>query len=70
MPSIDLQDSDRVALSSAAEIGRAAGLTVEFGGDALQEYPEQGASELIGFGIAAVVLFITFGSLIAAGLPC
>jgi putative drug exporter of the RND superfamily len=55
VPSIDLQDSDREALSSAADIGREAGLTVEFGGDALQEYPEQGASELIGLRLPALL---------------
>ena len=52
-----------------AAAGRASGLTVEVGGDALQALPEQGASEAIGILIAAVVLFITFGSFVAAGLP-
>ena len=36
---------------------------------ALQPIPEQAASEAIGIAIAAVVLLITFGSFIAAGLP-
>ena len=36
----------------------------------MQQMPETGGkSELIGIGIAALVLIITFGSLIAAGLP-
>jgi len=65
----DLTEADREALLTAAETGRAAGVTVEMGGDALQPAPEQGASEAIGILIAAVVLFITFGSFIAAGLP-
>jgi RND superfamily putative drug exporter len=55
-------------LYEAAETGRAAGLTVELGGDALEEEEELG-SELIGLGIAAAVLIITFGSLAAAGMP-
>ncbi|MFT2018740.1 MMPL family transporter [Streptomyces sp. 796.1] len=43
--------------------------TVEVGGDALEAMPEQGATEIIGIAISAVVLIITFGSLVAAGLP-
>ncbi len=48
---------------------RDAGLSVEVGGDALQATPETGSTEVIGIAVAAVVLVITFGSLIAAGLP-
>lgn len=65
----ELTEADRAALTSAADTGRAAGLTVEAGGDALQEQGEQGLGEVIGFLVAAVVLLITFGSLVAAGLP-
>ncbi|TCC20643.1 MMPL family transporter [Kribbella sindirgiensis] len=57
------------AVADAVEPARAAGLTVEFGGDALQGQGEQPLTEVIGIGVAAVVLLITFGSLIAAGLP-
>lgn len=56
-------------LSEAVEPARDAGLTVEMAGDALVEEFEQGAQELIGLGIAAIVLIITFGSFVAAGLP-
>ncbi|MFE5816504.1 MMPL family transporter [Streptomyces sp. NPDC056479] len=66
---MELQDSSREALEDAAQDARDAGLTVEVGGDALQTTPETGATEIIGIGVAAVVLVITFGSLIAAGLP-
>ncbi|MBW8487668.1 MMPL family transporter, partial [Actinomadura parmotrematis] len=69
VPSIDVTDASRDALKAAAEPGEAAGLQVEMGGDATQTTPEQGAGEVIGLAIAAVVLVITFGSLIAAGLP-
>ncbi|WP_249998393.1 MMPL family transporter [Actinoplanes sp. M2I2] len=69
VPAAEVTDVDREALLAAAETGRDAGLTVEAGGDALQSEPEQGLSEVIGFGVAAVVLTITFGSLVAAGLP-
>ncbi|MGW1890216.1 MMPL family transporter [Streptomyces sp. NPDC002004] len=66
---MELKDSSRDALKDAAQDARASGLTVEVGGDALQAVPETGAGEVVGIGIAAVVLVITFGSLLAAGLP-
>ncbi|MGW4728009.1 MMPL family transporter [Streptomyces shenzhenensis] len=66
---MELEDSSRDALNQAADGARDAGLTVEIGGDALNATPETGSSEIIGIAIAAVVLVITFGSLLAAGLP-
>ncbi|WP_328451530.1 MMPL family transporter [Streptomyces sp. NBC_00386] len=66
---MELKDASKDALKTAAEDARHSGLTVEVGGDALQATPETGSSEVIGIAIAAVVLVITFGSLIAAGLP-
>ncbi|MEU7159349.1 MMPL family transporter [Streptomyces chrestomyceticus] len=65
----ELTDEARDALKDAAQHGRDAGLTVEIGGNALQAMPETGATEIIGIVISAVVLVITFGALIAAGLP-
>jgi RND superfamily putative drug exporter len=56
-------------LTEAVAPARAAGLTVELGGEALMEEFEQGAAELIGLAVAALVLIITFGSFVAAGLP-
>ncbi|QEV18555.1 MMPL family transporter [Streptomyces alboniger] len=67
--SMELADEDRDALERTTDDARASGLTVEVGGDALQAVPETGSSEVIGIAVAAVVLVITFGSLIAAGLP-
>ncbi|HEY3481897.1 MAG TPA: MMPL family transporter, partial [Streptomyces sp.] len=67
--STEITDATHTALEKAAKDGRAAGLTVETGGTALQATPETGNSEVIGIGIAAVVLMITFSSLVAAGLP-
>ncbi|NUT02544.1 MAG: MMPL family transporter [Hamadaea sp.] len=64
-----LTDSDREALFDAAQLGRDQGLTVEVGGDALRANPETGIVEVLGIVIAAVVLVVTLGSLIAAGLP-
>ncbi|QEV06816.1 MMPL family transporter [Streptomyces prasinus] len=66
---MELEESSRDSLEDAAESARDAGLTVEVGGDALQAVPATGATEVIGIGVAAVVLVITFGSLVAAGLP-
>ncbi|MET9775450.1 MMPL family transporter [Streptomyces sp. NPDC006367] len=66
---MELEESTKEALEDAAQQARDAGLTVEIGGDALQAVPETGTTEIIGIAVAAVVLVITFGSLIAAGLP-
>ncbi|WP_317443814.1 MMPL family transporter [Streptomyces collinus] len=66
---MELEDSSRDALKAAAQDARDAGLTVEVGGDALTAAPETGSSEIIGIAVAAVVLVITFGSLLAAGFP-
>ena len=49
--------------------GEKAGLKVSLGGNAVEGESASKAAELIGVGVAAVVLVITFGSLIAAGLP-
>ncbi|MEW2218001.1 MMPL family transporter [Streptomyces sp. NPDC006990] len=66
---MELADSTRDDLREAAADARQTGLTVEVGGDALTTTPETGATEIIGIAVAAVVLIITFGSLLAAGLP-
>ncbi|WP_128375933.1 MMPL family transporter [Streptomyces cavernae] len=66
---IELEDSSREALEDVAQEARDSGLTVEVGGDALQAPAESGATEAIGIAVAAVVLVITLGSLVAAGLP-
>ncbi|MGW6924987.1 MMPL family transporter [Streptomyces sp. NPDC054950] len=69
-PGMELKDSTRDALEKAGDDARATGLTVDVGGDALQAGAEPGAiGEVIGLAIAAVVLVITLGSLVAAGLP-
>ncbi|MFP8959542.1 MMPL family transporter [Streptomyces nanhaiensis] len=65
----ELTEESRDELKAAAEDGREAGLTVETGGDAMAAIPHTGAAEVIGVAIAAIVLLITFGSLVAAGLP-
>ncbi|RSS80237.1 MMPL family transporter [Streptomyces sp. WAC06614] len=66
---MELTDEARDALKASGDEARAAGVQVEIGGDALMAAPETGSSEAIGIVIAAIVLVITFGSLVAAGLP-
>ncbi|MFF9718443.1 MMPL family transporter [Streptomyces sp. NPDC014603] len=51
---------------------RQAGAEVEYGGplgELARPAPDDRVSELIGFGVAIVVLLVGFGSVIAAGLP-
>jgi putative drug exporter of the RND superfamily len=57
------------SLTQAAERARQSGLTVEMGGDAVPPSEGFGSGEVIGFLVAGVVLLITFGSLVAAGMP-
>ncbi|WP_314613303.1 MMPL family transporter [Streptomyces stackebrandtii] len=66
---MELTDETREALTQAGQNAQGKGLTVEVGGDALQSMPETGAGEIVGVIIAGIVLVITFGSLVAAGLP-
>ncbi|RBM16899.1 MMPL family transporter [Streptomyces sp. PT12] len=56
-------------LIAAMEGGREAGLAVEASGEVAMGEIEMGGGEVIGIVVAAIVLVITFGSLIAAGLP-
>lgn len=66
----DVDQALRDQIASAADAGRNAGLTVEISGSVVNEAaPPGGATELVGIGVAAVVLALTFGSLVAAGLP-
>ncbi|MGW0581770.1 MMPL family transporter, partial [Streptomyces sp. NPDC002920] len=65
-----LTDTSKDHLRTAIDRARESGLTVETGGTALAEQPAAGGTgEVIGIGIAALVLLVTFGSLAAAGLP-
>ncbi|MFE5298872.1 MMPL family transporter [Streptomyces sp. NPDC056632] len=66
---MELTDASRDALKETGRAAQGQGLTVEIGGDALQSMPETGAGEIVGVIIAGIVLVITFGSLVAAGLP-
>ncbi|WP_415948804.1 MMPL family transporter [Streptomyces sp. KLOTTS4A1] len=66
----ELTDEAREALTKSTDEARTDGYTIETGGDAVMEEPEMGGTaELIGMGVALVVLVLTFGSLVAAGMP-
>ncbi|WP_432972871.1 MMPL family transporter [Dactylosporangium sp. CA-233914] len=66
--------ADKVTKDQRAEYeqtGKAAeqaGLRVEHGGEVMNQEPEVGGKEGIGVVIALVVLLVTFGSLVAAGM--
>jgi RND superfamily putative drug exporter len=70
VPSVaDVEPETQEAVLEALDHARADGLTAEVNGSGMQQMPEGASSELIGIGVAAVILVITFGSLVAAGLP-
>lgn len=67
---LDITDHDRAAIQKAVSKLKAGGLTAAAGGEAAESTAVGGnSSEAIGIVIAFVVLTITFGSLIAAGMP-
>ncbi|MCU1412558.1 MAG: family transporter [Rhodoglobus sp.] len=69
-PSTDVTDKTIADLKDTAAIGDAAGVQVEFGGQVFQETSVPiTITEVFGVVFAGVVLFITFGSLLAAGMP-
>lgn len=58
------------AVAAAVEPTRAAGYTVEFGGEVVPGVSQKPpSSELIGLAVAVVVLLLAFGSVLAMGLP-
>ncbi|MEU7512636.1 MMPL family transporter [Streptomyces sp. NPDC042898] len=66
----ELTDAAHDGLADALEDARHAGLAVEAGGDAVKiEQAMSGTGEKIGILVSAVVLLLTFGSLVAAGMP-
>lgn len=66
----DVEESTREQLLDDLADARDAGLTAEVNGTGMQAVPSVGGpAEASGIAVAAVVLVITFGSLVAAGLP-
>jgi RND superfamily putative drug exporter len=68
VPADQIDDPARDELSLSADAARDAGLQVEFGGGIVTE-DSKSNSESMGMMIGFVVLAITLGSLLAAGLP-
>jgi len=64
----EVTDSQRTAYQDSGAAAEAAGLRVEHGGEVMNSEPEVGGTEGIGVVIALVVLVVTFGSLVAAGM--
>ncbi|RNE59294.1 MMPL family transporter [Cryobacterium tepidiphilum] len=68
--STDVTPETLKAVTATASIGEAAGLTVAFGGQVFQDNTFGiTITEVFGVVFAGVVLIITFGSLLAAGMP-
>jgi RND superfamily putative drug exporter len=65
----DVSTAAHSDLTAALDATRGAGLTVEAGGTAVESGGGPGIVEVLGLAVAAVVLLMTLGSLVAAGLP-
>ncbi|MEU0554248.1 MMPL family transporter [Dactylosporangium sp. NPDC006015] len=61
-------DEQRTAYEASGAAAEQAGLRVEHGGEVMNSEPEVGGTEGIGVVIALVVLVVTFGALVAAGM--
>jgi RND superfamily putative drug exporter len=69
-PVTDVSAESVDAVVATGDLGRDAGLEVAFGGEVFQETTfGLTVTEALGVLFAGVVLFITFGSLVAAGMP-
>ena len=68
VPESEIDDAAKDELEASAEPARDAGLTVEFSGGVVTEESEAN-SETIGLMVGFVVIAITLGSLLAAGMP-
>ncbi|MEU8240973.1 MMPL family transporter [Actinoplanes missouriensis] len=70
VPAADVTNDSRKALLAAGDTAENAGVGVEYSGEVSKAAAEGGHSaELIGIVVAAMVLLITFGTLVAAGMP-
>lgn len=61
-------EEQRAAYQNTGAAATAAGLQVAYGGEVMRTVPEFGGAEAVGVGVALVVLVITLGSLVAAGM--
>ncbi|HEY5852897.1 MAG TPA: MMPL family transporter [Aldersonia sp.] len=66
----DITPADREAAQQVADAARAAGLDVQLTGSiAMEEVVPGGSAELIGMGVALIVMIIAFGAVLAAFVP-
>jgi putative drug exporter of the RND superfamily len=65
----DVTATQTDAVEAATATARQAGIRVEYGGAAAPVESEQPVGETLGVVVALLVLTVTFGSLLAAGLP-
>jgi uncharacterized membrane protein YdfJ with MMPL/SSD domain len=68
VPADEVDDAAREELEESAEPAAAEGMQVEFGGGLVTE-EHKSTAELLGIMVGFLVLAITLGSLVAAGLP-
>ncbi|ACU38353.1 MMPL family transporter [Actinosynnema mirum] len=68
-PPADVTTASREALLATGDAAREAGIGVEHSGQVTTVVAGGHAAEAIGLAVAALVLLLTFGSLVAAGLP-
>ncbi|GAB2687393.1 hypothetical protein GCM10027089_05490 [Nocardia thraciensis] len=67
---MDITDAEREAAYKVAGPAREQGLTVELGGAIAQKQEQpSGQAEMIGMGVALVVMVIAFGAIVAAFVP-
>ncbi|MEU4369883.1 MMPL family transporter [Micromonospora chersina] len=64
----DVTDAQREAYEKVGAQAEAQGWQIAPGGEVLNAEPEVGSTEALGVLVAAIVLIITFGSLVAAGM--
>ncbi|MEU0883122.1 MMPL family transporter [Lentzea sp. NPDC005914] len=65
----EVTDEQRAELTKAVDKARSAGLTVEVTGTAMQQTPHVGGpTEAVGVVLALVILALTYGSLVTAGM--
>lgn len=64
----EVTDAQRAAYEKVGARAKAQGWQVAPGGEVLNAEPEVGSTEALGVLVAAVVLVVTFGSLVAAGM--
>jgi len=67
--SADVTKGDQQQIKDAAGPMKSAGMRVEYSGSAISSKGAGGGSEMIGIGVAAIVMIITFGSMVAFGMP-